>query len=286
MPSVLFAGGGAVSAAAASSLPDSVRVGVASRSPGGAVEVLHARRLRPPRTGRVRPIGYPEAAGGSWDLVVLSTRPSETDPSVLAFASDAAPIVATTSQVPGDLDILAATASTAIILAPAFLADATSRDPLRVTAWQPRRALFSIAGDEAAVRAVTSMLPGTVTPTDERSILASAARTMPFMAELVVHGGDWRALTRNLRRPARASAEAVGSVTDARSRRSSPALARAALASATALAPFDLPAYAAGHFTRHAEQTLAMLDAWRALRPAVPTPALDALREALAGAIE
>ncbi|MBS4104354.1 hypothetical protein [Tsukamurella paurometabola] len=189
------------------------------------------------------------------------------------------------SQVPSDLDALADAVPKAVILAPTFLADASSRDPLRVSAWHPRRKMFAVAGDREITHAVAAMLPRIAVPASERSVLANAARTMPFMAELVVQRGDWRALSRNLHRPARAASEAVTAVVGSRSSRSLPVLARPALASVSALAPFDFRAYAASHFTRHADQIVAMLDAWRNLRPAIPTPALDDLHGVLTEAI-
>ena len=284
MTSVLFAGSGAVSAAAVAALPGAVAGHIASRHPTGPVEVRRPRRFRSATTHTIEPMSYAEAAAADWDLIVLTTRPGETDPAVLDFATAFAPLVATTSQVPGDLGALAARAGAAVLLAPAFLSDAASRDPLRVTAWYPGRRLFVAAGEPAHVDAATALLAGAATPGTEESVLTGAARTMPYLAELVVAHGDWNALNHNLRRPAAAAAEALGALTG-RAHRVPPAVqARVALAALSALAPFDFPAYAAQHFTRHAGQTLAMLDAWRAAAT-TPTPTLDELRHDLAETI-
>ncbi|GAA1513390.1 hypothetical protein [Brevibacterium permense] len=66
------------------------------------------------------------AADGSWDLIVLTTRPDELDAEVISAIRDISPaFIATTSQVEGDLDRAQAVfpGTQAVIFGPAFLSE-------------------------------------------------------------------------------------------------------------------------------------------------------------------
>lgn len=66
------------------------------------------------------------AADGSWDLIVLTTRPDDLDAEVVSAIRDISPaFIATTSQVEGDLDRARAVfpGTQAVIFGPAFLSE-------------------------------------------------------------------------------------------------------------------------------------------------------------------
>lgn len=117
-----------------------------------------------------------------------------------------------------------------------------------------------------------------------RAVEASPAGLVPYAAELAVVDGDWDSFRARLQRPGLASAEALRTVTGRFAPVLPAPLVRVGLGAAGLVIPFDVPAFAGNHFVRHADQSLRMLDAWRAAAER-PTPALDSLRADLASSI-
>ncbi|MFG6201197.1 hypothetical protein [Nonomuraea sp. JJY05] len=107
------------------------------------------------------------------------------------------------------------------------------------------------------------------------------------MAELVVRGGDWSALTRNVDRPRHAAIEAAAALRGRRATLPPALVIRAILTWLPALVPLDLRTYARIHFTRHARQTHDMLRAWAGVAgPGGQAAALRELADELALALE
>ncbi|RBP65574.1 hypothetical protein DFO66_104159 [Brevibacterium sanguinis] len=265
---VLFQGAGAVGIAGAALLIDDHEVAVASRNPRSSAacpeRVRRMRRPQGPRDRRRVPIvTWETALDFEWDLLVLSTRPSELDAAVASAIADLAPpVIAITSQVDGDLEDARARFAPAelVVFSPALLADRPSGTTVRY--WSPPLApAFLMAGNRGIERRLHRELGPLVLSVPLPVLLGAPALLIPYVAELSVHDGDWEALKTHLERPSIAAAEAVRAVTGLPVP-GSPLLARCALEAAENVLPIDVTAYAGRHFGRHLGQTIAMLEGW------------------------
>ncbi|GAA1015395.1 hypothetical protein GCM10009551_103400 [Nocardiopsis tropica] len=285
---VLIQGAGAIAAAAGALFAEAgAAVTAASRRDG---VTLTAVRRRSGTTVDVPVTVYAGIAPGVFDLLVLTSAPGELAPEVAAVLRDARiPAVVGTSQVPGDLAPTRALFPHAEVgwLAPNVASFATSRGPqTRAEFWvPPLLGAFLVAGDGALPARMAAEFPRVVRRAPMRAVEASPAGLVPYAAELAVVDGDWDAFRRSLGRPGAAAAEALRVVTGRTAPALPPIVVRVGLATAGVAIPFDVPTFAGNHFVRHAEQSLRMLDAWRAAAGR-PTPALDSLRTDLAAAID
>ncbi len=247
------------------------------------------------------------AADGSWDLIVLTTRPDDLDAEVVSAIRDISPaFIATTSQVEGNLERAQAVfpGTQAVIFGPAFLserldsgapaevvrtaggqgsgADREAEPGREVRFWAPAGApRFFVAGPSTAVRSLVSRLGRLVLPVPKEAVLLPPRVFIPFVAELSVRGGSWAALKSHLDRPAKATSEAVRTRLGVQVPVFGSA-AHFALEAVERIVPIDVTNYAGRHFARHVGQTRDMLAGWaesadpaHALRELVA--ALDAL---------
>jgi hypothetical protein len=108
-----------------------------------------------------------------------------------------------------------------------------------------------------------------------QSSYVQAAKTMPYMALLALHDGDWGKMLQESARGTKVAREAIYALSHKHS--DTPAwLMRLLLTILPRAIPFNFRAYAAEHFGRHVSQTIAMLEEWKQLS-SVPTPNLDSL---------
>ncbi|WP_172171515.1 hypothetical protein [Brevibacterium sp. CT2-23B] len=269
-------------------------------------------------TRRVTISDWAAAADGSWDLIVLTTRPDDLDAEVVSAIRDISPaFIATTSQVEGDLDRARAVfpGTQAVIFGPAFLserldpgapaevvraegsragdadggvrtsgghgsgADREAEPGHEVTFWAPAGApRFFVAGPSTAVRALVSRLGRLVLPVPMEAVLLPPAVFIPFVAELSVRNGSWVALKSHLDRPAKAASEAVRTRLGVQV----PVFGSAAhvvLEAVERIVPIDVTNYAGRHFARHVGQSRDMLAGWA--ESADPAHALRELVAAL-----
>ncbi|WP_166973825.1 hypothetical protein [Brevibacterium atlanticum] len=235
-------------------------------------------------------VGAREA--GRWDLIVLSTRPGDLDPTVAsAIRTTRAPVIAITSQVDGDLDRARTQFPDAevVVFGPAFVservADGEVETGREVRYWAPPGApRFLINGRRETVTHLAHGLGRLVMPVPHAVIALPPTVFIPYVAELTIGDGNWAQLTSHLDRPARAAAEAVRArsglpvpTSAGVARAVSVPLARAVLGTMETLLPIDVTSYAGRHFGRHVGQTRDMLTGWAAAATA-PT----ALREQIA----
>ncbi|MEN3264624.1 MAG: hypothetical protein V7646_1518 [Pseudonocardia sp.] len=288
--SVLFVGAGAVSAASAALLHESCEVGVTSLSaPQSHMQVSrasHSVRL-PARVTSVDAMPWSDAISRRWDAVVFTWSPKNVAEEVYAdLIKYVDPrLVATTSQVPGDFENLAARLpfTSTIMLVPRYLSYRThDRPSASFSYWlPPGSSPFFAAGSPQDLMVVKDVLGSAALAATSGRLLQDAARTMPFAAELVIQKGDWASLSANLTRPRLAAKEALRSLGHQSTLYPPKSALRLALALLPAIAPFDLKYYSANHFSRHANQTLTMLDQWINRSPE-GTPALQEQRRQLA----
>ncbi|MCS3779631.1 hypothetical protein [Tsukamurella ocularis] len=287
---VLIQGAGAVSAAAGVLLAGTgAEVRAASRRDDVILTAVDPRGV----VAHVPVVRYADVEPGTVDLLVLTSAPGELDDEVAAALAASRPrVVGVTSPVIGDAAIAQRVFPGADVatLAPGLLSFATSRGTeTRAEYWvPPLTPAFSAVAVEGSSRDLPRRLvreyPAVIGRVPARAVAAVGTLMVPYAAELAVVGGDWPTFLRRLRRPGRAMAEAmrvdVGLPVFA-----PPAIVvRAVLRQLCRTAPFDFPKFAGNHFVRHADQSLRILDAWRAMTPRA-TPALDSLREDLAAAL-
>lgn len=216
---------------------------------------------------------------GPWDLIVLSTRPGDLDPTVAsAIRKTSSGVIAITSQVDGDLDRARAEfpGAEVVVFAPAFLSERVAigeaANGREVRYWAPSAApRFLVAGRHEAVRRVVRGLGRLVTPVPQSAVVLPPTVFIPFVAELSISGGSWAELKNHLPRPSRAAAEAVRArtglpvpVSASVARIVSARIARTVLETMERLVPIDVTAYAGRHFGRHVAQTRDMLAGWAA----------------------
>ncbi|KXO95941.1 hypothetical protein AXK61_04665 [Tsukamurella pseudospumae] len=235
---------------------------------------------------------YAQVEPGTVDLLLLTAAPGELSPDVVAALVAAEPrTVAVTSPVIGDAAIAQRMFPGAEVatLAPGLLSFATSRGTeTRAEYWvpplAPAFAAVAVDGAPDLPRRLAADYPKVVGRTPAKAADAVGVLMVPYAAELAVVGGDWPTFVRRLRRPGRAMAEAMRADIGLPMFAPPPIVVRAVLRQLDRTVPFDLPKFAGNHFVRHAEQSLRILDAWRAMTPRA-TPALDALRADLAAAL-
>lgn len=230
------------------------------------------------------------AAAGSWDLIVLTTRPGDLDSAVAQAIRDISPVfIAITSQVEGDLERARSVfpGTEVVVFGPAFLSkrlDAGTRtgsgrepESRHVRFWAPAGApRFLVAGQPEAVRALARGLGRLVLPVPMEAVLLPPRIFIPFVAELSLRDGNWAGLKSHLDRPSKAAAEAL------RARLGMPvpvfgSVARAVLEALELIVPIDVTRYAGRHFARHVGQTRDMLAGW-----AESTASARAMRELIA----
>ncbi len=286
---VLIQGAGAVAAAAGALLAaDGADVRAASRRAGVILTGIDPRGT----TTHVPVVRYAEVEPGSVDLLILTSAPGELDDEIVAGLVAARPaLVGVTSPVIGDAAVAARMFRDAeiVTLAPALLSFATSRGTeTRAEFWvpplTPAFAAVDVEGSPGAARRVAADYPAVIRRTPERMTAAVGAVMVPYAAELAIAGGAWATFLRRLRRPGRAAAEALRIDPRLPVPAPPPLLVRAALRVAERRVPFDFPKFAGNHFVRHADQSLRILDAWRAMTPRA-TPTLDSLRDDLAAVV-
>ncbi len=284
---VLVQGAGAVAAAAGALLAGvpGARVRAASRresvlltavAPDGAV-------------AHVPVVRYEDVEPGTVDLLILTSAPGELDDSVAAALAAVRPeTVGVSSPVIGDAAIAQRMFPDAdvVTLAPGLLSFATARGTeTRAEYWvPPLTPAFAAVADGELPRRLADQYPGVIRRAPARAVAAVGAAMVPYAAELAIAGGHWPTFLRNLRRPGRGTAEAMRVDLGVPVPAPPPIVVRAVLRRLGRTAPFDLPTFAGNHFVRHAEQSLRILDAWRAMTPRA-TPALDSLRDDLAAAL-
>jgi hypothetical protein len=330
---ILFQGAGAIGIAGAALFTDAHTVAVASRASAPQPRAAYPRRVSvfdpsgdgPPADGHRADGRLPDgchSAGwtvnrvastrrvtitdwehaheaGRWDLIVLSTRPGDLDPTVASAIRVAAPtFIAITSQVDGDLERARNEFRDAevVIFGPAFLserveagavelrrvesgevengtAEPSRAEPGReVRYWAPAAApRFLAAGRAAAVKTLVRELGRFVMQVPDAAITMPPAVFIPYVAELSIRRGNWEQLKAHLERPARAAAEAVRARTGLpmptsalAARAVSAPLARLVLDAMEALIPIDVTTYAGRHFARHMGQTEDMVTGWAA----------------------
>lgn len=234
---------------------------------GRGVTIAQARRYAQRGTRRS---ARDRRVQDSWDLVVLTTRPSDLDEEVAAAIRAVAPRwVAITSQVDGDLVVARSQfpGAEVVIFGPAFLSERVDASPAipaghEVRYWSPFGApAFFAAGPMHAVRRLSRELWSLVLPVPMEALLVSPAVFMPFVAELSVRGGDWEALLDHLDLPSAAAAEAVEAAAGIRVP-IVPEAARVVLEAIERISPIPMRDYAGRHFSRHEGQTIDMLDGW------------------------
>lgn len=298
---ILIQGAGAIAAAAGALLSrGGVTVSAASRRDG--VELTAVRRrssgaglfVAGRHSGAGVPVSVPviryaDVRPGDFDLLILTSAPGELAPDVTAaLVAAGVPAVAGTSQVPGDLAATQTLFSGAevALLAPNVASFATARGAsTSAEFWvPPLLGAFLAAGDGPLPARLAAAFPRVIRRAPMRAVEASPAGLVPYAAELAVVDGDWDSFRARLQRPGRASAEALRAVTGRFAPVLPAPLVRVGLGAAGLVIPFDVPAFAGNHFVRHADQSLRMLDAWRAAAER-PTPALDSLRADLASSI-
>lgn len=280
---VLIQGAGAVAAAAGALLADAgAEVSAASRREG---VTLTAVRMPDGAPHHVRVVDYARLEPGTVDLLILTAAPGELAPDVVAaLVAAKIPAVAVTSPVAGDAALTRITfpGAEVALLAPSLLSFATSRGTeTRAEYWVPPLAkpflVSPVDGSPDLPARLTSAFPKVIGRAPAKAVRASSAVMVPYAAELAVAGGDWPTFLHRLHRPAKASVEAMRADVGLPFLPPPAFVVRAALRQAGRTVPFDLPKFAGNHFVRHAEQSLRMLDGWRAAATR-PTPALDSLR--------
>ncbi|KXP15093.1 hypothetical protein AXK60_04315 [Tsukamurella pseudospumae] len=286
---MLIQGAGAVAAAAGALLAGTgAEVRAASRRPGAMLTAVAPDGA----VTHVPVVPYAEVAPGTVDLLVLTSAPGELAPEVAtALIAVEAPTVGVTSPVIGDAAIAQRMFPGAEVatLAPGLLSFATSRGTeTRAEYWvpplAPAFAAVAVDGASELPRRLATDYPKVVGRTPAKAADAVGVLMVPYAAELAVVGGDWPTFLRRLRRPGRAMAEAMRADIGLPVFAPPPIVVRAVLRQLDRTVPFDFPKFAGNHFVRHAEQSLRILDAWRAMTPRA-TPALDSLRGDLAAAL-
>ncbi|WP_156485697.1 hypothetical protein [Tsukamurella pseudospumae] len=286
---VLIQGAGAVAAAGGALLAGTgAEVRAASRRDG----VILTAVAPDGAVTHVPVLLYAQVEPGTVDLLLLTAAPGELSPDVVAALVAAEPrTVAVTSPVIGDAAIAQRMFPGAEVatLAPGLLSFATSRGTeTRAEYWvpplAPAFAAVAVDGAPDLPRRLAADYPKVVGRTPAKAADAVGVLMVPYAAELAVVGGDWPTFVRRLRRPGRAMAEAMRADIGLPMFAPPPIVVRAVLRQLDRTVPFDLPKFAGNHFVRHAEQSLRILDAWRAMTPRA-TPALDALRADLAAAL-
>lgn len=214
-----------------------------------------------------------------WDLIVLTARPGDLDRTVVAAIRECGPrFLAITSQVEGDLDVARSLfpGAEVVIFGPGFLSERTdpsesSSPGSQVRYWAPAGLpRFLIAGRPHAVGELSRSLGGLVMPVPDSMLTMPPAVFIPYVAELSIRDGSWRALRAHLSRPTRAAAEAVRAVTDVRLPMFAP-IAGLVLDALERFVPIDIGEYAGRHFARHEGQTLDMLEGWIAAGTGEPS---------------
>ncbi|NMD54079.1 MULTISPECIES: hypothetical protein [Tsukamurella] len=287
---VLIQGAGAVAAAAGALLAGagaevraaSRRDGVVLTAVGPAGEVRHVPVVR-----------YADIEPGTVDLLILTAAPGELDGATVRALVAARPtVVGVTSPVIGDAAIAQRTFPEAdvVTLAPGLLSFATSRGTeTRAEYWvPPLTPALSAVAVEGSPRDLPKRLaaeyPTVIGRAPAKAAAAVGVLMVPYAAELAIADGDWPTFLRRLQRPGRAMAEAMRADVGLPVLTPPPIVVRAVLRQLCRSAPFDFPKFAGNHFVRHADQSLRILDAWRAMTPRA-TPALDSLREDLAAVV-
>ena len=291
---VLFIGYGAVSAVGAHLLGGVHDVAIATRSAARLAEppLPARRRARGPKTGirQLRLVTHGQSESGVWDLVVVTPRPSDVDAGYLGHLAKGSPqaVFATTSQVPGDLERLAGRVGSAsvIMLAPQFLAFRRADGARPIEYWAPPGSpVFAAAGEASGIavaRSVAAQAKMRLQVRSVRDLLESAARTMPFTAELTIRSGVWADLVGHVHRPRAAALEASAVIRGKRTSLPPAWLIRLALTLLPHVVPLNIKDYASEHFRRHEQQTLQMLNAWAdGARPGQPVASLRSLAHAL-----
>lgn len=223
-----------------------------------------------------------------WDLVLLTTRPTDLDSAVIEAVRAIAPRwVLSTSQVAGDLELASSLLSgpgvEVLIAGPSFLSERVDDTQARtagrdVRYWRPSPApAFLVAGCASPLGAgprqrLPRALGSFVLPVPLPVVLELPRVFIPFAAELSVRDGEWAELLGNLDRPTRAAAEAIGGlIATARDARPKgqrcrppllPGLARVILGALETVSPISMGDYAGRHFGRHRGQTRDMLTGW------------------------
>ncbi|MGC5026015.1 hypothetical protein ACLQ3K_14775 [Tsukamurella sp. DT100] len=287
---VLIQGAGAVSAAAGALLAGTgADVRAASRRADVLLTAVDPRGV----VAHVPVVRYADVEPGTVDLLILTSAPGELDDGVATALAAARPeTVGVTSPVIGDAAVAERMFPGAGIatLAPGLLSFATARGTeTRAEFWVPplARAFSAVAvegSDRDLPRRLAAEYPGVIGRAPARGVAAVGAAMVPYAAELAIVGGDWPTFLRRLTRPGRAMAEAMRVDVGLPVFAPPPIVVRAVLRQLCRTVPFDFPKFAGNHFVRHADQSLRILDAWRAMTPRA-TPALDALREDLAAAL-
>ncbi len=286
---VLIQGAGAVSAAAGALLAGTgAEVRAASRRSDVILTAVGPRG----ETVHVPVVRYTDVEAGTVDLLILTSAPGELDDGVAAALAAARPAaVGVTSPVIGDAAVAERMFPGAGIatLAPGLLSFATSRGTeTRAEFWvpplAPAFAAVAVEGAPDLPRRLAVEYPKVIGRAPARGVAAVGATMVPYAAELAIVGGDWPTFLRRLKRPGRAMAEAMRVDIGLPVFAPPPIVVRAVLRQLCRTVPFDFPKFAGNHFVRHADQSLRILDAWRAMTPRA-TPALDSLREDLAAVI-
>ena len=298
---VLFQGAGAIGLAGAAFFTDAHEVAVASRTGGSRPRASYPRRVSRSgptdhgRVGRLDPkVDASRSAPGDclvnrvaatrrvtvtdwtcarqaspWDLVVLSARPGELDPEVASAIREISPrFIALTSQVEGDLESARKEfpGTEVAIFGPAFLSERVAAGTVtpgrEVRYWAPAGApRFLIAGRREALGSLARELGRLVIPVPLAAVLLPPVVFIPFVAELIIQGGEWDQLKAHLRRPARATAEAVRARLGLRVPVSAH-FANGVLEALETIVPIDVTSYAGRHFARQADQIRDMLLGW------------------------
>ncbi|MCA0158982.1 hypothetical protein LB823_22515 [Tsukamurella sp. M9C] len=286
---VLIQGAGAVSAAAGALLAGTgADVRAASRRADVLLTAVDPRGV----VAHVPVVRYADVEPGTVDLLILTSAPGELDDGVATTLAAARPeTVGVTSPVIGDAAVAERMFPGAGIatLAPGLLSFATARGTeTRAEFWvpplAPAFAAVAVEGSPGLPRRLAAEYPKVIGRTPARAAAAVGAAMVPYAAELAIVGGDWPTFLRRLKRPGRAMAEAMRVDVGLPAPAPPPIVVRAVLRQLCRTVPFDFPKFAGNHFVRHADQSLRILDAWRAMTPRA-TPALDALREDLAAAL-
>ena len=265
---ILIVGAGAVGTVLATTLGGSHDIVLGSRR--GPMQVHGAfplsRRSARADAAVVTTRALDDVAEGHWDAVILTGAVSETE-DVVAHISAAhpAPLFGTVSQVPSEIRRLRSLvgAERLVVLAPGFLA-VRGESSAGTGYWVPPRSpLVTVSGAGAGTVRTWFTQAGTRAKVGElRDILAQAALTMPFMAELTILGGDWDRLARQPGRALAGAREARAAV-GAPIRVAPPTwTVGLALRAVPTMVPFDFRTYAAEHFARQRRQTETLLEDW------------------------
>ncbi|GAA1794934.1 hypothetical protein GCM10009768_25030 [Leucobacter iarius] len=301
---VLVIGRGPVAHSLLSVLPEGIDTWAGLRSGADRLDVAIAPARRDGHgAAHRRSIPAIEVAGGDdppagsvrWDAVLTTAPPHAEDLGrVLASSPDA--LLAGVSQAPSDVIALRAAAAGRRwgLLVPEFLA--TRERPVRW--WGPLGLGFAVAGSAApGLRALIGVGART-RRTGVHALLEQAALVIPVVAGFRIGGETWSGMLAEVPGIAAASVQARAAVSSLRRSPGSPFPAAAevaalrsglavALRAAPAIAPVDLEVYMRSHFGHHTEQTLRMLDEWRAIGSAggLPVDAITTLRDRFAATL-